>query len=88
MVGSEDDCWGGCDIDEAQKSELHHEFFEAQAHGSVGPHASQHENQKDDKPKANEDVSSDIIEDMVPIVRVADLGDHSDDDVDDAQCTH
>lgn len=88
MVGSKDDGWCGCDVNESQKCELHHELFEAQTHGSVGPHASNHKNQQDDKPKPYEDVASDVIKDMVSIVRVTDLGDHSDDDVDDAQCTH
>ena len=88
VVGSKDDRWGRCDVNEAQKSELHHELFEAQTHGSIGPHASNHKNEKDDKPKPDEDVASDIIEDMVSIVRVSHFGDHRDDDVDDAQRTH
>lgn len=88
VVGSEDDGWGRRDVDEAQQGELDHELLEAQAHGAVGAHAADDKDEEHDQPEADEDAAADVVEDVVAVVGVADLGDHRDDDVDDAQRTH
>lgn len=54
----------------------------------VGLEAPKDEDENDDDPKPHKDGSSDSIEHMMYIMRVPNLSDHCDDDVDDAQSSN
>jgi hypothetical protein len=57
-------------------------------HGAIGLNTSNKEDKKNEKPKANKNSPTYIVKYMMSIVGIADLGYHSDDDIDNAQCSN
>ena len=87
LIGYQDHQRHRTDVESPEDHKFPHELFETDPDFAVGKGGACYEDEGEEKAESDEDTTSDVIEEVMTVVLVSDLGYHSDYDIDEGETT-